>query len=73
MSFLNNVGIFLRIFLNKSKIFPIKNQDKALTPEPTNEPACQMTKAKTKCKISPLKLHDKILNEIENEEKNINK
>ena len=56
MSFLNNVGIFLRIFLNKSKIFPIKNQDKALTPEPTNEPACQITKAKTKCKIFSFKI-----------------
>ena len=42
-------------------------KEPATEPEVATEP-----KAKTKCKISPLKLHENFFKEIKNEEKNIN-
>ena len=36
------------------------------------EPKAEPTKAKTKCKKSPFELHEKIINKIKNDEKNIN-
>ena len=64
-------------FLNsfKSRLFSIKNLDKITTlepKEPATEPeiasettkATKMTKAKTKCKASSLKLHGDFLNKI---------
>ena len=36
------------------------------------EPKSETTKAKTKRKKSPFELHEKFLNEIKNDEKNIN-
>ena len=59
----------------KSRLFPIKDLDKSSTREPTFESPFQprrkqhlkqhkikATKAKTKCKISSLKLHEEFLN-----------
>ena len=63
----------------KRRLFPITNLDKISTREPatdqTREPATEpevVTKAKTKSKISSLKLRETFLNEIKNNEKNIN-
>ena len=36
------------------------------------EPKAELTKAKTKCKKSPFELHEKIINKIKNDEKNLN-
>ena len=57
----------------KSKIFPIKNLDKTPTLKPAPDSKVfdkpKTTKAKTKCKIFPLKLREDFLSEIKNEEK----
>ena len=79
MYFLNNKILF---FSARAKT-PITNEDKNLTPKPTPEPGrkpttepAQNTKVfdtpRTKRKISLLKLRERFLNEIANEEKNIN-
>ena len=70
--------IYLVLNSFKSRLFPIKYLDKTPTCEPTPEPATEpevatkATKAKTKRKISSLKLCEKPLNEIKSEEKTIN-
>ena len=56
----------------KSRLFPIKNVDKIPSREPIPEPATEPevateskeTKAKTKRKISPLKLREEFLNKV---------
>ena len=63
----------------RKRLFPIKNLDQIPIREPTPQPEVakepatteptKATKAKTKRKISTLKLREKILNEIKNEEK----
>ena len=68
----------------KSRLFPIKDLDKSSTCEPTFEsvfqPRCKQhlkqnknkaTKAKTKSKISSLKLYEEVLNKTKNEAKKI--
>ena len=50
--------------------FSNKDLDHISTCEPTTQPATEpqvTAKAKTKCKISPLKLCNEFLNEIKNE------
>ena len=69
-SFLKNVGFFLgareKVFNEfNSRIFPIKDIDEISTPEPepggkTNPKVFET--AKTKRKISPLKLRKKVFN-----------
>ena len=68
----------------KRRLFPIKFFDKIPKRQPTLEPATEAEvaakpskatkaiKAKTKRKISSLKLREEFLNKIKNEEKNIN-
>ena len=82
-SYLDNLGLLFserEKVLNtfKSRLFPIKYLDKIATREPTPEPATEpevaiestkVTKAKTKRKMSSLKLHEEFLNKIKNEEK----
>ena len=81
-SSLNNIGIFLDAgekVLNDFKIRIFSIKDKIPTPEcePTPEPVFETSKfdtpafdtPKTKRKKSPLKLCEKVLNYIKNEEK----
>ena len=81
-SFLNNLGLLFstreQVLNNfKSRLFPKIDLDKIPTPELATEPevakepikATKVTKAKTEPKISLLKLREKILNEVKNEEK----
>ena len=62
----------------KSRLFPIKNVDKIPSLEPIPEPEPEVAteskeiKAKTKRKISPLKLREEFLNKVKNEGKNEN-
>ena len=68
-SFLKNLELLFRTrekVLNsfKSRLFPIKNLDKTPTREPATEPevASEPTKAKTKHKISSLKICEEFVN-----------
>ena len=84
-TFLNNLGLFVctreKVLYNfKSRLFPIKDLDKSSTCEPTFQPRCKQhlkqnknkaTKAKTKSKISSLKLYEEVLNKTKNEAKKI--
>ena len=78
MSFRNNVGLFVSAWEKildklKRKLFPIKNQHKIPTTEPTSEPTLNSTlkpkafdtskPTKAKTQSSPLKLCQKFLNE----------
>ena len=67
----------------KSRLFPTREQTEPelatepelpTEPEPATEPevATKTTKAKTKGKMSSLKLCEEFLNKIKNEKKNIN-
>ena len=85
-SFTNNLGLLfsakekvLNIF--KSRLFPIKNLDQISTREPTEQgtelevtteqtKSTNAAKAKTKHKISSLKLREEFLSKIKNEKKN---
>ena len=84
-SFLNNLGLLFSArekVLNsfRSRLFPIKKLDKIPTQKPATEPevaaeptkARKATEAKTKRKISSLKLCEEFLNEIKYEGKTIN-
>ena len=78
--FLNNLGLSFSArekVLNcyKSRLFPVKNVHESPTREPTLVPATEpevakeptkVTKAKTKRKISSLKLCEESLNKIKN-------
>ena len=73
--FFNNLGLLFSarekgLTSCKSRLFAIKNLDKIPIHETTPEKA---TKAKTKRKVSSLKLCEEFLNKIKNDEKNINK
>ena len=78
MSFRNNVGLFVSVWEKsldklKSKLFPIKNQYKIPTTEPTSEPTLNSTlkpkafdtskPTKAKTQNFPLKLCQKFVNE----------
>ena len=81
--FFNNLGLLFSareedLDSFKSRLFPIKNVDKILTRKPTPGPATEpevateptkATTTKTKSKIFSLKLREKFLNEIKNDEK----
>ena len=87
-SFLSNVRLFLSTkekLLNifKSNVCPIKIADKVLTPnatpDPTPKPTLEPTlfwtpksTGKSRNKISSLKLHEKFLNKILNDEESVN-
>ena len=71
--FLNNLGLFVctreKVINNfKSRLFPIKDLDKSSSPfqprrkQHLKQHKIKATKAKTKCKISSLKLHEEFLN-----------
>ena len=87
-SFTNNLGLLFSakekvLIIFKSRLFSIKNLDQISTREPTEQgteleviteqtKSAKPTKAKTKHKISSLKLREEFLSKIKNEKKNVN-
>ena len=87
-SFTNNLGLLFSakekvLIIFKSRLFSIKNLDQISTREPTEQgtelevtteqtKSAKPTKAKTKHKISSLKLREEFLSKIKNEKKTVN-
>ena len=87
-SFTNNLGLLFSakekvLIIFKSRLFSIKHLDQISTREPTEQgtelevtteqtKSTNATKAKTKHKISSLKLREEFLSKIKNEKKNVN-
>ena len=55
------------MIISNKKLDKIPTRELTTKPTTETEPATELTKAKSKCEISSLKLCEKFLNEIKNE------